>query len=98
MQGPVTDRRSPRCRDRQVEQGNGLLHGVLNEVVDLAATDLSGGQIATQLGYSEQSSYTRASRRWFGLSPRQLAALRHSTAPADPPPPPPPRADRRAPA
>ncbi|MEV2226353.1 helix-turn-helix domain-containing protein [Nocardia vinacea] len=33
-------------------------------------------QIATMLGYSDQSSYTRACRRWYGVSPRQLRARR----------------------
>ncbi|MFE6857815.1 AraC family transcriptional regulator [Nocardia sp. NPDC057668] len=93
----------PRVLQRRLAEQGLTFERILDDVRraqawDLAATDLSGGQIATQLGYSEQSSYTRASRRWFGLSPKQLAALRHSTAPADPPPPPPPRADRRAPA
>ena len=33
-------------------------------------------EIASMLGYSEQSSYTRACRRWYGESPRQLRARR----------------------
>jgi len=45
----------------------------------LAATGMQAQQIATMLGYSEQSSYARACRRWYGESPRQLAARRLAT-------------------
>lgn len=41
-----------------------------------SATGMQAAQIATLLGYSEQSSYTRACRRWYGESPPQLAARR----------------------
>lgn len=44
----------------------------------LAATGMQASQIATMLGYSEQSSYARACRRWYGETPRQLAARRLS--------------------
>ncbi|USQ71784.1 AraC family transcriptional regulator [Roseomonas mucosa] len=44
----------------------------------LAASGMQVSQIATVLGYSEQSSYARACRRWYGMSPRQLAN-RHGT-------------------
>ncbi|WP_414714303.1 hypothetical protein [Sphingobium sp.] len=33
-------------------------------------------QIATMLGYAEQSSYSRACRRWYDESPRELIAHR----------------------
>lgn len=42
----------------------------------LSATGMQASQIATMLGYSEQSSYTRACRRWYGESPRQLLTRR----------------------
>lgn len=41
----------------------------------LAASGMRVMQIATMLGYSEQSSYARACQRWHGLSPRQLVNL-----------------------
>jgi AraC-like DNA-binding protein len=33
-------------------------------------------QVAQMLGYSEQSAFTRAFRRWYGLSPRAFVAGR----------------------
>lgn len=38
----------------------------------LAQTDLSLTQIAASLGFADQSVLTRAVRRWFGHSPREL--------------------------
>lgn len=38
----------------------------------VTATDLPFGQVAAQVGLQEQSSLTRAVRRWFGVSPSQL--------------------------
>jgi AraC-like DNA-binding protein len=35
----------------------------------LRDTDMSLRHLATELGYTEQSAFTRASRRWFGMSP-----------------------------
>ncbi|MCP4753570.1 MAG: helix-turn-helix transcriptional regulator [Proteobacteria bacterium] len=35
----------------------------------LQQTDLTMGQIAYGLGYSELSAFTRAFKRWFGVSP-----------------------------
>jgi AraC-like DNA-binding protein len=49
----------------------------------LAATGMQASQIATMLGYSEQSSYARACRRWYGESPRQLAARRLAVTPTE---------------
>ena len=45
----------------------------------MSSQGLQVAQIASGLGYSEQSSYTRACRRWFGVSPRQLVARLRSS-------------------
>ncbi|MCB1446213.1 MAG: AraC family transcriptional regulator ligand-binding domain-containing protein [Rhizobiaceae bacterium] len=36
----------------------------------LKETDLSAAEIATRLGYSQPSAFTRSTMRWFGASPR----------------------------
>ena len=41
----------------------------------LADSHISIGQIAFKLGFSEQSSLSRACKTWFGLTPKQLKAL-----------------------
>jgi len=38
----------------------------------IKTTDLSFSQVAEQVGLREQSSLTRAVRRWFGMSPSGL--------------------------
>jgi AraC-like DNA-binding protein len=45
----------------------------------ITTTDLSFSQIAAQLGLREQSSLTRATHRWFGMSPSRLRRM-----PSDP--------------
>lgn len=68
----------PRTLQRQlVEQGTAyraLLDRERREQVRrfLAEPDLSMGQVAGLLGYAEQSALTRAVRRWFGSSPKQV--------------------------
>ncbi|MEU9356726.1 AraC family transcriptional regulator [Streptomyces sp. NPDC048301] len=60
-------------------------HGItFQEIVDDVRRDLADrylrttvmplGQLADVLGYSEQSSFTRSCRRWFGCSPRARRA------------------------
>ena len=46
----------------------------------LSESRLSMAQIARQLGFAEQSSFTRACRRWFGDNPRRVK--RQGTFPA----------------
>lgn len=55
---------------------------------ELAATGLQASQIATALGYAEQSSFTRACRRWYGESPRALLRRRQGGRPEEPVSPP----------
>jgi len=37
----------------------------------LAGTDLPVAQVSRQLGYAEHSVFTRACRRWFGVTPTE---------------------------
>ncbi|MGB4074085.1 AraC family transcriptional regulator [Pseudomonas sp.] len=59
-----------------------LLEGIRRDRADfyLAERDIPLAQIAGMLGYSEQSVFNRACRRWFAMAPgarrRQLLALR----------------------
>lgn len=53
-------------RDLQDELRKGLAARYLTE------TDLRCGEIAFLLGFSEQSALTRASKRWFGVTPLEF--------------------------
>jgi AraC-like DNA-binding protein len=69
----------PRVLQRRLA-GEGLtfesiLDGVRRSMAwDLAASGIPAGQIARELGYAEQSSFSRACRRWYGITPRELSA------------------------
>ncbi|MFI1488272.1 AraC family transcriptional regulator [Streptomyces sp. NPDC020747] len=71
----------PRVLQRRLAESDTSFEEILDDVRrdmawDLSATGMQISQIATMLGYSETSSYTRACRRWYGESPRQLRARR----------------------
>ncbi|MFD8006527.1 AraC family transcriptional regulator [Streptomyces mirabilis] len=73
----------PRAVQRTLAQSGTSFEQILDDVRramawQLAATGMQASQIATMLGYSEQSSYSRACQRWYGESPSQLAARRRS--------------------
>jgi AraC-like DNA-binding protein len=75
----------PRVLQRRLADTGTSFEDILDGVRQDKARQLSErgmqvSQIATMLGYSEQSSYTRACRRWFGESPRQLIARCHKRA------------------
>jgi len=53
----------------------------------LAATGMQASQIGRTLGYAELSSFSRACRRWYGESPRELLRQRRGQRPEDPPAP-----------
>jgi AraC-like DNA-binding protein len=61
--------------------------GLLDEIRRSAAIELvlagalTGTQIAHTLGYSDQAHFTRAFKRWTGVSPRQYVAGRPSLGP-----------------
>jgi AraC-like DNA-binding protein len=67
----------PRAVQRQLAGEGTSFEKILDDIrknmaMELSATGIQVSQIARTLGYAEQSSYTRACRRWFGVSPRQL--------------------------
>lgn len=71
----------PRVLQRRLAESGTRFEEILDDVRrdlawELSATGLQISEIATMLGYSEQSSYTRACRRWYGESPRRLRARR----------------------
>ena len=71
----------PRVLQRRLAESGTTFEEILDEVRrelawQLSATGMQVSRIASSLGYSEQSSYTRACRRWYGEWPRQLRARR----------------------
>ncbi|WP_338811377.1 AraC family transcriptional regulator ligand-binding domain-containing protein (plasmid) [Agrobacterium leguminum] len=67
----------PRVLQRQLFAAGTSFEAILDDerrvmALQLSAAGLRISQIATTLGYSEQSSYVRACRRWYGVAPRQL--------------------------
>lgn len=72
----------PRVLQRRLAKIGTSFEVVLDNVrrdmsLQLSASGLQVSQIAEMLGYSEQSSYSRACRRWYGKSPRQLINCHH---------------------
>lgn len=77
----------PRTLQRRLEDEGvtfaELVQGVRRRTAEsyLRDSDMSLRHLATELGYMEQSAFTRASRRWFGMSPLAYRrALRESAA------------------
>jgi AraC-type DNA-binding domain-containing proteins len=73
----------PRVLQRRLAESGTSFEEILDDIRrdmawELSATGMQISQIATMLGYSETSSYTRACRRWYGESPRQLRARRRA--------------------
>ncbi|WP_159087122.1 AraC family transcriptional regulator [Xanthomonas hortorum] len=71
----------PRVLQRRLAESGTSFEAILDDVRrelawHLSERNLQVAQIATLLGYSEQSNYARACRRWYGESPRQLIARR----------------------
>jgi AraC-like DNA-binding protein len=71
---------SPRSLQRRLEE-LGTTYQRLSDDVRRALADellkqttLPMGEIAFRLGFANQANLTRASKRWFGLSPRQVRA------------------------
>lgn len=78
---------SPRTLTRRLEEQGTQLQKLLDETrSELAGRYLSDpgysiSEVAFLLGFSQQSSLTRASKRWFGMSPKEYryAHIRQST-------------------
>lgn len=71
----------PRILQRRLSEYGTSFEAILDDVRREMAWQLSErignvAQIATMLGYAEQSGYSRACRRWYGQTPRQLIANR----------------------
>lgn len=71
----------PRVLQRRLAESDTSFEEILDDVRralawQLSTTRMQISQIAEKLGYSEQSSYARACRRWYGVSPRQLIERR----------------------
>lgn len=67
----------PRVVQRRLADAGTTFEEILDEIRrdiawELSALGLPISRISAALGYSETSSYTRACRRWYGMSPRQL--------------------------
>ncbi|WP_409467301.1 AraC family transcriptional regulator [Streptomyces sp. HC307] len=68
----------PRTLQRRLQDEGTTFETVRDEVYRRAAsrflreTDIPLAQVAGALGYSEQSALTRACRRWFSATPKQL--------------------------
>jgi AraC-like DNA-binding protein len=68
----------PRTLQRRLARQGGTFERLLDDVRRdrarhyLGESNLALGQIATMLGYSQQSCLTRASARWFGAPPRAV--------------------------
>jgi len=54
-----------------------MVEAARRELADLylAEANMPMAQIAGLLGYAEQSSFNRACRRWYSMSPRERRAL-----------------------
>jgi AraC-like DNA-binding protein len=71
---------SPRSLQRRLEElgttyqqlSDDIRRALADEL--LKQTSLPMGEIAFRLGFANQANLTRASKRWFGLSPRQVRA------------------------
>lgn len=69
---------SSRTLQRRLHEENQTFHEILDEVRHnlaeryLANEKLSLSDVANLLGFSNQSSFTRAARRWFEVSPSKL--------------------------
>lgn len=72
----------PRTLQRRLAEEGASYSAVVDEVRRgaarryLTATDMPLTQVAAALGLSEQSALTRASRRWFGVTPSDVRAGR----------------------
>lgn len=72
----------PRVLERRLAELGTTFERILDETRRELAWELSGrttrvSQIAIMLGYAEQASYSRACRRWYGETPKQLIARRY---------------------
>lgn len=66
---------SPRSLRRRLEEEDASFRGIVEDARKqlaeqlLTSTDMKLDELALHLGYTETASFTRAFRRWYGLSP-----------------------------
>ena len=71
---------NPRTLQRRLASAGASFDEIREDVYRTAAmhylceTQMPLGQVAAALGYSEQSAFTRACRRWFGATPSTVRA------------------------
>lgn len=72
---------SPRSLQRRLQEENQSFHEILDAVRHsmaesyLSKDNVCLSSIADMLGFSDQSSFTRAAHRWFNLSPKNYRAM-----------------------
>ena len=71
-------RTHPRTLQRRLADEGATFEAILDDVRRVAAhrlvtqTDLPFTQVTAMVGLTEQSALSRAVRRWYGVTPRQL--------------------------
>ncbi|GAB4432106.1 MAG: hypothetical protein OHK0015_19230 [Chloroflexi bacterium OHK40] len=82
---PLSRGKAPVPLSREWERGSPARQDTANRLEEaqrmLRAREHSLAEIAYELGYSDQSAFTRAFRRWTGLSPRAWAVRHRSATP-----------------
>lgn len=84
---------SERALAQQLQQENHSFQALLDHTRKalaerhLSECRLSLSQVGHRLGFSDESNFVRACRRWFGMSPGMYRDMQAGAAPTRPPPP-----------
>jgi AraC-like DNA-binding protein len=80
-------RTHPRTLQRRLAAEQTTFEAILDDVRRATAarlitqTDLPFAQVTAMIGLAEQSALSRAARRWFGVTPRELRATAEGRSP-----------------